>query len=218
MPRIRETGGWEHVQGKQVGGRRWDSTWAKASSHGVYAPFSHPTLLTKHKDNNIMSFKTNSAALEWGPLCSCTGYMPMKLVLFLFLQKWLWEGTMLGTPEASLKGIREGIGAICGHGVTLLVKNFRRRRSRENLPSILPFFCSFTSTRATKEDLLPSVGLVSIALNNYNYSIIISISLVIIRDILIALFSKERQAHYPLILATSLCHKHWRDMIISNSP
>ena len=73
---------------------------------------------------------------------------------------------MLSTPEASLKGIREGIGAICGHGVTLLVKNFWRRRSRKNVPSIRPFFCSFTSTRATKEDLLPSAGLGSIALDS----------------------------------------------------
>lgn len=69
---------------------------------------------------------------------------------------------MLNTTEASLKGIRAGNGTVYGHGVNPLCQKFPEGRGRTNLPSILPFFSSFTSTRVAKEDLLPSVDLVGI--------------------------------------------------------
>lgn len=69
---------------------------------------------------------------------------------------------MLSTSETSLKRIRAGNRTMYGYGVTLLVKNFQREEGAGRTSLLFPFFSSFTSTRMTK-DLLPSVGLISIA-------------------------------------------------------
>lgn len=109
-----------------------------------YTPFPHQTSFTKHKIKNkiIMSFQ----AATMGP-CWMWGSMPLAQVAcprswsFPILQKWLGEGTMLNTTEASLKGIRAGDGTMYDHGVDPVYQKFPKGRGagRTNLL----FFPSF---------------------------------------------------------------------------
>lgn len=130
----------------------------------------------------------------------------------LILAAWLWKGTMLHITEKSLKGWRAGNGTMYGDAVSsYFVKNFQRKKEWENQPPFSSALLSlslyqewqrgFTSfCRSGRYCIWPwETG------RENGWIIVININLVIIYGIYIALFSKELQTHYSLILATSLC-------------
>ena len=225
--RGQEKGGWEHILGKQAGGRRQNGIWAKALKPLEYIPLSHQTSLKKllkTKDEIITSLKTETMKpFRVEVLCYCTSCLPMKLVLFPVLHKWLWKGTMLNTTKASLKGMRTGNGTVYGHRVNAIFQKFPEgRRRKESQP---PFYTSslslFHSNKSDKGRLSSCCRSGRYCIEPWGtgrengWLIIININLEMICGIHTALFSKDIQAHYSLIFATYLCDRRWRGIIFN---